>query len=189
MIAAASLLEQSGTSLAGAQRCTLTARNLTKSFRSAPGWQLWNRSSRKVVDDVSLHVEQGEVVGLFGPNGAGKTTTFNMVVGLLRPDAGSVFLDGSDLTAKPMHLRARSGLGYLPQEASISGSSPSGTTCSRSLKRCRCRPGSARLEPTRYSPNSASPTSRRARERCSREASGGERRSPAPYPGSTLHPF
>jgi lipopolysaccharide export system ATP-binding protein len=74
---------------------------------------------RRVVDGVLFRVRQGEVVGLLGPNGAGKTTSFNMVVGLVRPDAGRVFLDDRDLTPLPMHRRARAGLGYLPQEASI----------------------------------------------------------------------
>jgi lipopolysaccharide export system ATP-binding protein len=74
---------------------------------------------RRVVDDVSLHVEKGEVVGLLGANGAGKTTTFYMIVGLERPDAGVVSLGGRDLTKLPMYLRARLGLGYLPQEPSI----------------------------------------------------------------------
>jgi lipopolysaccharide export system ATP-binding protein len=71
------------------------------------------------VDDVSLEVRQGEVVGLLGPNGAGKTTTFHMVVGLTRPDSGSVFLDDQEITGLPMYLRARSGISYLPQEPSI----------------------------------------------------------------------
>lgn len=74
---------------------------------------------RRVVDGVKFRVRQGEVVGLLGPNGAGKTTSFNMVVGLVRPDGGRVFLDERDLTPLPMHRRARAGLGYLPQEASI----------------------------------------------------------------------
>ncbi|MDQ2938149.1 MAG: LPS export ABC transporter ATP-binding protein [Acidobacteriota bacterium] len=74
---------------------------------------------RRVVDDVSLHVEKGEVVGLLGANGAGKTTTFYMMVGLERPDSGTVSLGGRDLTRLPMYLRARLGLGYLPQEPSI----------------------------------------------------------------------
>ncbi len=97
----------------------LAARGLAKSYRNAPVWHLWNRSARKVVDEVSLQVHRGEVVGLLGPNGAGKTTCFNMVVGLLRPESGKVLLDARDLTHLPMHLRARAGLGYLPQEASI----------------------------------------------------------------------
>jgi len=71
---------------------------------------------RRVVDNVGLHVEKGEVVGLLGANGAGKTTTFYMIVGLERPDAGVVSLGGRDLTKLPMYLRARLGLGYLPQE-------------------------------------------------------------------------
>jgi lipopolysaccharide export system ATP-binding protein len=72
-----------------------------------------------VVHDVALEIRQGEVVGLLGPNGAGKTTTFYMVVGLARPDAGSVSLGDEDITAMPMYQRARAGIGYLPQEASV----------------------------------------------------------------------
>jgi len=74
---------------------------------------------RKVVDGISLRIDQGEVVGLLGPNGAGKTTSFYMIVGLVRPDAGRVLLDGADITALPMYLRARAGISYLPQEPSI----------------------------------------------------------------------
>jgi lipopolysaccharide export system ATP-binding protein len=74
---------------------------------------------RVVVRDVGLEIYQGEVVGLLGPNGAGKTTTFYMVVGLTRPDRGQVFLGDDDITALPMYQRARAGIGYLPQEASI----------------------------------------------------------------------
>jgi len=74
---------------------------------------------RRVVDDVSLHVERGEVVGLLGANGAGKTTTFYMIVGLERPDSGMVSLGDRDVTRLPMYLRARLGVGYLPQEPSI----------------------------------------------------------------------
>lgn len=74
---------------------------------------------RRVVDDVSLSVSQGEVVGLLGANGAGKTTTFYMIVGLERTEHGDIFLNGQDVTALPMYLRARLGLGYLPQEPSI----------------------------------------------------------------------
>jgi len=74
---------------------------------------------RCVVDDVGLHVEKGEVVGLLGANGAGKTTTFYMIIGLERPDSGTVRLGGRDLTKLPMYLRARLGLGYLPQEPSV----------------------------------------------------------------------
>ena len=74
---------------------------------------------RKVVDGISLRIDQGEVVGLLGPNGAGKTTSFYIIVGLVRPDAGRVVLDGSDITGLPMYLRARAGISYLPQEPSI----------------------------------------------------------------------
>jgi lipopolysaccharide export system ATP-binding protein len=74
---------------------------------------------RTVVRGVSLEVEAGEIVGLLGPNGAGKTTTFYMTVGLTAPDAGRVILDGEDVTDDPMYVRARKGIGYLPQEASI----------------------------------------------------------------------
>jgi len=74
---------------------------------------------RKVVDNISLTIAQGEVVGLLGPNGAGKTTTFYMVVGLVNPDSGHVVLDDTDITGYPMYLRARSGISYLPQEPSI----------------------------------------------------------------------
>ena len=86
----------------------LTARNLHKTY-----------GKRRVVDDVSLHVEKGEVVGLLGANGAGKTTTFYMIVGLERPDSGIVRLGDREVTKLPMYLRARLGLGYLPQEPSI----------------------------------------------------------------------
>jgi lipopolysaccharide export system ATP-binding protein len=86
----------------------LRAENLVKTFRR-----------RRVVDDVSLRIAPGEVVGLLGPNGAGKTTSFYLILGLAPPDQGRVTLDGHDITAMPMYLRARQGIGYLPQEASI----------------------------------------------------------------------
>lgn len=73
----------------------------------------------RVVNDISLSVEQGEIVGLLGPNGAGKTTTFYMVVGLVKPELGRVYLDEKEITPLPMHQRARLGIGYLPQEPSI----------------------------------------------------------------------
>ncbi|MBO2646973.1 LPS export ABC transporter ATP-binding protein [Shewanella algae] len=87
---------------------TLTAQNLAKSYKK-----------RNVVKDVSLSVNTGQIVGLLGPNGAGKTTTFYMVVGLVQSDKGRIFIDDDELTLDPMHLRARKGIGYLPQEASI----------------------------------------------------------------------
>jgi lipopolysaccharide export system ATP-binding protein len=74
---------------------------------------------RKVVNSVSLDIDNSSVVGLLGPNGAGKTTTFYMTVGIIKPDKGNVFLDDVDITNYPMHLRARKGMGYLPQETSI----------------------------------------------------------------------
>jgi lipopolysaccharide export system ATP-binding protein len=74
---------------------------------------------RRVVDNVSIRVEQGEVVGLLGPNGAGKTTSFYMIVGLILPDSGKVMLDGDEITSLPMYQRARRGISYLPQEASV----------------------------------------------------------------------
>jgi lipopolysaccharide export system ATP-binding protein len=86
----------------------LQAEDLRKSYRG-----------RKVVDNVSLEIQQGEVVGLLGPNGAGKTTTFYILVGLARPDYGRVTLDGEDITDLPMYLRARNGISYLPQEPSV----------------------------------------------------------------------
>lgn len=76
-------------------------------------------SGRRVVDDVSVYVEQGEVVGLLGANGAGKTTTFYMLVGLEKTETGNIILNGRDVTTMPMYLRARLGLGYLPQESSV----------------------------------------------------------------------
>jgi lipopolysaccharide export system ATP-binding protein len=83
---------------------------------------------RDILREVTIEVCSGEVVGLLGPNGAGKTTTFYSIVGLVRPDAGQVSLDGEVLTSEPMHVRARRGLSYLPQEASVFRSSPSRRT-------------------------------------------------------------
>ncbi len=89
-------------------KARLEAKNLQKTY-----------SGRTVVKDVSLDVEQGEVVGLLGPNGAGKTTSFYMIVGLVKADKGIITLSGKDLTLDPIHKRALSGVGYLPQEASV----------------------------------------------------------------------
>ena len=86
----------------------LRTKNLTKSYRR-----------RKVVDDVSLIVNRGEIVGLLGANGAGKTTSFRMVVGMIRPDKGEVIFQGEDMTKSPMYRRARRGMGYLSQEPSV----------------------------------------------------------------------
>jgi lipopolysaccharide export system ATP-binding protein len=87
---------------------SIVAENLVKAYHK-----------RRVVDEVSLCVERGEVVGLLGPNGAGKTTTFYMIVGLERPGAGRIWLDGEDITRVPMYQRARRGIGYLAQESSV----------------------------------------------------------------------
>ncbi len=92
----------------GATTSRLEARGLTKRFRG-----------RTVVEDNSLSLASGEIVGLLGPNGAGKTTSFYMIVGLIGADAGSIRLDDADITALPMHARAKRGIGYLPQEASV----------------------------------------------------------------------
>ena len=91
-----------------ATRSGLRVRGLGKSYNKRP-----------VVRNVSLHLRRGEAVGLLGPNGAGKTTTFYMIVGLVRPDTGSISLEGADITSLPMYRRARLGVGYLPQEASV----------------------------------------------------------------------
>ncbi len=87
---------------------TIYAKNLVKRY-----------GSRTVVNHVSFDVKQGEIVGLLGPNGAGKTTSFYQVVGLIKPDEGSVFLNEQNITALPMYKRAQMGIGYLPQEASV----------------------------------------------------------------------
>lgn len=87
---------------------TLRAQSLEKTY-----------TGRKVVDGISIGLTQGEVVGLLGPNGAGKTTSFYMITGMVHPDGGHIFLDEKEITSLPMHKRARLGLGYLPQEASI----------------------------------------------------------------------
>jgi lipopolysaccharide export system ATP-binding protein len=86
----------------------LRAENLVKKYRS-----------RTVVRGVSLEVKPGEIVGLLGPNGAGKTTSFYIIVGLIRPNSGNVFLDNDEITGMPMYRRAQKGIGYLPQEASV----------------------------------------------------------------------
>src|ERR1700733_10636445 len=87
---------------------TIHSQDLVKSYHN-----------RTVVNHVSVKLEQGEIVGLLGPNGAGKTTTFYMVVGLIKPDAGTVFLNETNITRQPMYKRAQMGIGYLPQEASV----------------------------------------------------------------------
>ena len=86
----------------------LIAKNLKKKY-----------GQRYVVDDISLSLKTGEIVGLLGPNGAGKTTTFYMLVGLIRSFEGSVLIDKIDISNQPMHIRARKGLGYLPQQPSV----------------------------------------------------------------------
>jgi len=87
---------------------TLETHEISKTYRG-----------RQVVGDVTVHVKQGEVVGLLGPNGAGKTTSFYMIVGLISPDSGRISVDGEDITPLPMYQRARRGISYLPQEASV----------------------------------------------------------------------
>src|SRR5512136_1444919 len=87
---------------------SLYCENLTKAFRQ-----------RKVVDGVNLEIQGGEVVGLLGPNGAGKTTIFYMIVGLLQPNSGRMYLNDGEITGLPMYIRARKGIGYLPQEPSV----------------------------------------------------------------------
>ena len=86
----------------------ITAKNIVKTYRN-----------RRVVDGISLDVKQGEIVGLLGPNGAGKTTSFYMIVGLVKPNEGQVYLDDEDVTHQPMYRRAQMGIGYLAQEASV----------------------------------------------------------------------
>lgn len=90
------------------QPVTLTARHLTKRY-----------DKRAVVDDVNLEVDQGEIVGLLGPNGAGKTTTFHMIVGMIRPNRGTIYFGDDDITRLAMYKRARRGIGYLAQETSV----------------------------------------------------------------------
>jgi lipopolysaccharide export system ATP-binding protein len=96
------------TATKGAPLATLEARNLAKSY-----------SKRAIVKDVNIHIKAGQVVGLLGPNGAGKTTCFYMIVGLVQADRGQIFINQEDISNQPMHGRARKGIGYLPQEASV----------------------------------------------------------------------
>ncbi len=86
----------------------LRVNNLTKTYHG-----------KRIVDNLSLSVESGEIVGLLGPNGAGKTTTFYMIIGIINPEKGEVYLDDEDITSQPMYIRARKGLNYLPQEPSV----------------------------------------------------------------------
>ena len=87
---------------------TLSAQGISKSY-----------NSRKVVDEIHIHINKGEIVGLFGPNGAGKTTTFYMIIGFLKPNGGKIMLNDEDMTDLPMFMRARKGITYLPQEPSV----------------------------------------------------------------------
>ena len=86
----------------------LSAQGISKSY-----------NSRKVVDNINIHINKGEIVGLFGPNGAGKTTTFYMIIGFLKPNGGKIMLNDEDMTDLPMFMRARKGITYLPQEPSV----------------------------------------------------------------------
>ena len=95
-------------SITKANRIVLRAENLVKLYKK-----------RAVVKNVSVEVQQGEIVGLLGPNGAGKTTTFYMIVGMIRPNGGHVYLEEKDITRLPMYKRAHAGVGYLPQEPSV----------------------------------------------------------------------
>lgn len=104
----------------------MTAPAAAAKERATPGEEILRTDAlikayggRRVVDQVSIHVREGEIVGLLGPNGAGKTTTFRMVVGMVTPDAGAVWLAGQDVTKQPMYRRARRGLGYLAQQESV----------------------------------------------------------------------
>ena len=129
--------------------------------------------ARRVVEDVSLTVRRGEAVGLLGPNGAGKTTTFYMITGLVRPDAGTIALDGHDVTSLPMYRRARLGIGYLPQEASIFR----GLSVEDNIR--------AVLEIAE--PDKSENGSTRTRRAClpSSISRGCENRRPSPYPGAS----
>ncbi len=91
-----------------AMKTTLSAQGISKSY-----------NSRKVVDDIYIHIDKGEIVGLFGPNGAGKTTTFYIMIGFLKPNGGKIMLNDEDMTNLPMFMRARKGITYLPQEPSV----------------------------------------------------------------------
>ena len=105
---------------------TLQTNEISKAYRG-----------RKVVDDVSLWIQQGEVVGLLGPNGAGKTTSFYMIVGLISPDSGSVLLDKEPITSLPMFKRARKGISFCRRRRRFFASSRLKRTCWRFSKRCR----------------------------------------------------
>ena len=87
---------------------TLKIQNIKKSYKN-----------KNVVRDISLEISSGEIIGLLGPNGAGKTTSFYMIVGLIQPEHGSILVDNTDITKKPIHVRSQLGLAYLPQEPSI----------------------------------------------------------------------
>lgn len=102
------LLKSQSYSGNGRSSMILRTENITKKYKS-----------RAVAKDVSVQVSQGEIVGLLGPNGAGKTTSFYMIVGMIKPNSGKIFLDDTDITEQPMYKRAQMGIGYLPQEASV----------------------------------------------------------------------
>jgi lipopolysaccharide export system ATP-binding protein len=128
-------------------------------------------SGRTVVHDVSVSVEQGEVVGLLGPNGAGKTTTFYMIVGLISPDSGKILLDDEDITNLPMYRRAGRGISYLPQEASVFRKLTVQENLLAIRKRCRSARGTGASAWTNSSTNWAWKRYAAARVICFRAAS------------------
>ena len=154
----------------------LETREISKTYRG-----------RRVVDDVSLFVQQGEVVGLLGPNGAGKTTSFYMIVGLISPDSGRILVDEQDITDLPMYQRARRGISYLPQEASVFRKLTVEENLMAILETLPAAlPRAPRDDGPPASTSSASKRSAAARATCSRAASAAASRSPAPWSSTEL---
>ncbi len=140
----------------------LETRQISKTYRG-----------RRVVDDVTVFVQQGEVVGLLGPNGAGKTTSFYMIVGLISPDSGRILVDDKDITDLPMYQRARKGISYLPQEASVFRKLTVEENLLAILETLPCAPGSGARTMERLIDQLGLETVRRSRGYM---LSGGERR-------------